>query len=511
MTAIASPCTQCQTGDLRGLERTRFFARQLVSPDDLTQDQIYFREKAKRHNRMLHGWGVVCGACVRRGANACEVIIEPGYVLGPYGDEIVIDRETVVDICKLGGGEQDGCCDDDLDPWCSDARTECAQGTLYLAIKYNECMARPVRGGGACGCGCDESDCEYSRIRDNFTVKLLRELPAGYTTPMTQPPFTALDPCRRSGIARNCPPCPKDPWVILADVMIGTDCKVRSVNCFTHRRYVVSFADFFLFCASSPASTTGFNNVGASINIKDTMRMMSMMSGTTSLMDTRATMSGEAPRAMVALTRVDGSTAMLPAYFTVERGMTVRDLLEREGDREYYDPATDLTHTLREIYDSAGVPPSTRLDGTAAALSPLEGRILGAVAPSAPKASGGQDPHSIGRARSTKIDEGSASTRVGENLRDAIDPSALSGLQSEEDAAGLPATSIVGVAQKSALGKRLADFTVSDVGGMTRAQFVSHATKGIAARQKKQVTKQAEEVWERAQRITAAARREPDR
>ena len=62
----ATPCEAAPTTG--GLERTRFFARQLVTPDDLTQDQIYFREKHRRHNRMLHGWGIVCGACVLRAA-----------------------------------------------------------------------------------------------------------------------------------------------------------------------------------------------------------------------------------------------------------------------------------------------------------------------------------------------------------------------------------------------------------------------------------------------------------
>ena len=50
-----------------GLERTRYYAGQLVGPDDLTEDQRYFRERLRRHNRLLHGWGVVCGARVRAG------------------------------------------------------------------------------------------------------------------------------------------------------------------------------------------------------------------------------------------------------------------------------------------------------------------------------------------------------------------------------------------------------------------------------------------------------------
>src|SRR5437016_14212112 len=72
----------CDDTPAAALERTRFFPRQLITPDDLTQDQIYFREKSRRHNRMLHGWGVVCGVGVSGKPNECEIVIEPGYILG---------------------------------------------------------------------------------------------------------------------------------------------------------------------------------------------------------------------------------------------------------------------------------------------------------------------------------------------------------------------------------------------------------------------------------------------
>jgi hypothetical protein len=45
-------------------ERPRYYARQLITSDDLTLEQDYFRNRMRLHNRMLHGWGVVCGAQV---------------------------------------------------------------------------------------------------------------------------------------------------------------------------------------------------------------------------------------------------------------------------------------------------------------------------------------------------------------------------------------------------------------------------------------------------------------
>jgi hypothetical protein len=162
------------------MERTRFFPRQLVTPDDLTQDQLYFRDKHLRHNRLLHGWGVVCGARVMKHAtDPCKIVVEAGYVLGPYGHEILIDRNVDVDLCHEGiDGNALSPCGTGIDPWCSDIRINRPGGRpLYVAVKYAECENRPVRAQGH-GCGCDEAGCEYSRIRDSFAIKVLIDLPS---------------------------------------------------------------------------------------------------------------------------------------------------------------------------------------------------------------------------------------------------------------------------------------------------------------------------------------------
>ncbi|PYV22134.1 MAG: hypothetical protein DMG27_18945 [Acidobacteria bacterium] len=49
------PISPCDTSIA---ERPRYFPRQLITPDDVTLEQDYFRNKLRRHNRLLHGWGV---------------------------------------------------------------------------------------------------------------------------------------------------------------------------------------------------------------------------------------------------------------------------------------------------------------------------------------------------------------------------------------------------------------------------------------------------------------------
>src|SRR5882762_2817634 len=125
----------------RGIaERPRYYARQLITSDDLTLEQEYFRNRLRAHNRLLHGWGVVCGAHVcpspsstTSGYKPWEVIVEPGYILGPYGDEIIIDCRRMVDLRTSGvtgaAGEPDM---GSIDPWCSQVYVpRCLTGPLY--------------------------------------------------------------------------------------------------------------------------------------------------------------------------------------------------------------------------------------------------------------------------------------------------------------------------------------------------------------------------------------------
>jgi hypothetical protein len=259
--------TTCPPSSMVGLERTRFFARQLVGPDDLTQDQLYFREKARRHNRLLHGWGIVCGARVKNDPDVpCGVIVEPGYILGPYGDEILIDQETPVDLCSqaLDGNAVSPCAS--VDPWCADVRVDRPSGQpLYLAVMYAECEARPVRVFGD-GCGCDQSDCAYSRTRDSFAMKVLDTLPSTYSD-MTPPSPGDLFSCPPAPdgngecVCVGCASCPTEPWVILADVTLDSG-TVGNLDCYTHRRYVASYESFFFVCRAptkgQPAGRAGF-------------------------------------------------------------------------------------------------------------------------------------------------------------------------------------------------------------------------------------------------------------
>src|SRR5262245_56456776 len=98
-----------QRFDPASLERALFFDFQNILPADLTQDQGYFLDKLRRHNRLLTGWGVVHMLDVKKAADAPNldnvspwpptevanedrkwVWVGPGFGLTPLGDELYL-------------------------------------------------------------------------------------------------------------------------------------------------------------------------------------------------------------------------------------------------------------------------------------------------------------------------------------------------------------------------------------------------------------------------------------
>jgi len=236
----------------------------------------------------MHGWGSVCGCEVQKvpteghqSSGSYEpwmVKITLGYVLGPYGDEIILDREVTLDLRQ----DVHGTLDNGIDPWCSDVKRKGLGGrTLYVAIRYEECPTRPVRA-HPIGCACEEVRCEESRIREGYVIKALTELPESHL------PESGVDEIEASALfpaayyaARSrdfpfyrfrypgrfwhkrvekplpiCPECPTDPWVVLADVDLGTDGEVCKIDNCRNRRLVVSFADVWWRCAEVPTTPT---------------------------------------------------------------------------------------------------------------------------------------------------------------------------------------------------------------------------------------------------------------
>ena len=71
------------------IKRVRYFDGQMITSQDLAAEQEYFLRKMRRHNRNLHGAGIVAGLDVSILEDL--ILVSPGYALDCVGDEIFIE------------------------------------------------------------------------------------------------------------------------------------------------------------------------------------------------------------------------------------------------------------------------------------------------------------------------------------------------------------------------------------------------------------------------------------
>jgi hypothetical protein len=123
------------------LKRPRFFEGQLLSAKDLEAEQQYFREKQKRHNVSLHGYGVVSGLDISTEENGA-VIISCGMAVDAFGNEVVV-------------------------PDCLQIPIKQRRHVAYVVVRYHENETDPVpvqidSNGGV----------EFSRIEEGFEIAI---------------------------------------------------------------------------------------------------------------------------------------------------------------------------------------------------------------------------------------------------------------------------------------------------------------------------------------------------
>jgi hypothetical protein len=89
-----APCD----ADSDALLRVNYFEGKLLSADDLRDEQTYFRQRLRRLNQRLYGYGVVSGLTVSINGkgDAARIDIAPGVAIDPTGEEIVVSRPVTL-------------------------------------------------------------------------------------------------------------------------------------------------------------------------------------------------------------------------------------------------------------------------------------------------------------------------------------------------------------------------------------------------------------------------------
>lgn len=164
--AVAAQCCCPACTGLQCLDRTRFFAGQLLSEADLNNEQSYWLAKSRLHNRYLNGWGVVCGMQVTCGECDGWVTVHSGYAIDPCGSDIIVCEDQNFNVAQA----IQQCCTPvstntpnctplryNPSPSCKDARQE-----WCVTVQYQEQPSRLVtpltpataQSSHACSCGC---------------------------------------------------------------------------------------------------------------------------------------------------------------------------------------------------------------------------------------------------------------------------------------------------------------------------------------------------------------------
>ena len=130
--------------ELTPLKRVRYFIGQVLGVDEFLGEQNYFREKSRRHNRFLHGLGVVCGLEVKPGKDL--LVIHPGLALNCKGDEIVVPQPVEMALPE-------------------------SRRSVYLTMHYAERETDPIPAVGT------EEKVQNSRLEETYELAYLAENP----------------------------------------------------------------------------------------------------------------------------------------------------------------------------------------------------------------------------------------------------------------------------------------------------------------------------------------------
>lgn len=238
--------------DYNDFKRARYFHGQLLTDRDFREEQIYHNGKRKMLNRMMHGWGVVCGLEITP-KEGMTITVNEGLALDCAGNEIYVDKPyelnaaEIISACKTKPTTTEEC---------AETEAEETENKWYVIIRYQEVPTDPVpvyTPGG----GCEEKACDYSRVREGYCIELIRK--DKMTAPCPEVPSEAgkcdndlNDEDKRELICETllipCPDnCCEDEGVVLGSITFTEDIDQNTVinnemiNNWDCRKYVMTF------------------------------------------------------------------------------------------------------------------------------------------------------------------------------------------------------------------------------------------------------------------------------
>lgn len=150
----------------------------------------HIRDRFRRHNQFLHGWGVVCGADVTPVAGSKSVLVSAGFAVSPVGDEIHIPASAAPLEFEITESEP-----------------------RFLAIcAVPMAFASKLSANG---------DCDWARLDLGFKLTLLKELPPSHQEAVLSCKQLEEIVCHNANVPYPGEIKPNEHCVVLARVQLG--------------------------------------------------------------------------------------------------------------------------------------------------------------------------------------------------------------------------------------------------------------------------------------------------
>jgi hypothetical protein len=241
---------------------------------ELSDEQSYLVGKHRFHNARLHGAGVLCGLRVDQfqfpqgssSTTSTVLRVSRGAALDACGREVLVPVDQCIDVnawfLKNGAGLK--------------LAANTTTLPMRVAVRYRECPSDPAPVPRD-PCGCDDSGCDYTRVREGFELRLFaQELPdcsgdifpnaadllkrfgmnVPALTPAAAPTSNPAPTPTPRPMPTPAPAAPSAPTVPdMSDLISGLD-ELASASCPEPKNEWICLADFTATLNSSAATVT---------------------------------------------------------------------------------------------------------------------------------------------------------------------------------------------------------------------------------------------------------------
>ncbi len=206
--------------------RNNYFFGKLLDVYHFQLETDYFNAKRNLINRLVSGYGVVCGLNVQPGPDGKQVVVAPGFAIDKWGREILVPEKTApipIPDRLLPRPKNNGLAAAAPNGRPSYTGEEDEDPVVRVLLCYHECESDPTPVlGGDCG---TVEECAPGTIRERYRI-LIKEGPAPPIRLNCRIPdlfyggkldYEAL----AKHVSAGCPSLPADPCIPLANIRLS--------------------------------------------------------------------------------------------------------------------------------------------------------------------------------------------------------------------------------------------------------------------------------------------------